>query len=107
MISSRMSFSHVLKFLWCRPDIARQQNCCLAFAFSLTKYVGNTIIILMKLGDEIMLVNKICPNCGTEQVGLNLKETNGSFICSKCKRHFVVIDDIVKEINDSKRNSDK
>lgn len=37
-----------------------------------------------------MLVNKICPNCGTEQKGLNLKETNGSFVCSKCKRHFVV-----------------
>ena len=37
-----------------------------------------------------MLVNKICPNCGTEQKGLNLKETNGSFVCSKCKRPFVV-----------------
>ena len=23
-----------------------------------------------------MLVNKICPNCKTEQKGLNLKETN-------------------------------
>lgn len=56
-----------------------------------------------------MLVNKKCPNCGTEQIGLNLKETNGSFICSKCKRHFIVEGDTIREvINDqSKNNSSK
>lgn len=31
-----------------------------------------------------MLVNKICPNCKTEQKGLDLIETDGSYICSKC-----------------------
>lgn len=49
-----------------------------------------------------MLVNKKCPNCGTEQVGLNLKETNGSFVCSKCKKHFIVEGDIIREENDNK-----
>lgn len=53
-----------------------------------------------------MLVNKICPNCGTEQVGLNLKETNGSFVCSKCKKHFVVIDDIVREVTNEQNKID-
>ena len=27
-----------------------------------------------------------CPNCGTEQKHLNLEETEGSFICSKCNK---------------------
>ncbi len=52
-----------------------------------------------------MLVNKKCPNCGTEQFGLDLKETQGSFICSKCKRHFIVIDDNIKEVK--KENNSK
>lgn len=43
-----------------------------------------------------MLVTKKCPNCGTEQVGLNLQETNGSFVCSKCEREFVVENEIIK-----------
>ena len=25
-----------------------------------------------------------CPQCGAEQRGLNLEETDGSFVCSKC-----------------------
>lgn len=31
-----------------------------------------------------MIYNLKCPNCGTEQRGLNLEETNGSFVCSNC-----------------------
>ncbi len=52
-----------------------------------------------------MLVNKRCPYCKTEQVGLNLKETNGSFICSKCKRHFIVEDDIIREVTQEQHNN--
>lgn len=33
-----------------------------------------------------MIYNIKCPNCGTEQKGLNLEETEGSFICSKCNK---------------------
>lgn len=29
-----------------------------------------------------MIYNMKCPNCGIEQKGLNLEETNGSFVCS-------------------------
>ncbi len=29
---------------------------------------------------------KVCPNCGAENKGLNLVETNGIFICSNCKK---------------------
>ncbi len=54
-----------------------------------------------------MLVNKKCPNCGTEQVGLNLKETNGSFVCSKCKKHFVVEGEKIKEIAEEQVKKDK
>lgn len=31
-----------------------------------------------------MLYTEKCPNCGAEQKGLDLTETNGSYICSKC-----------------------
>lgn len=53
-----------------------------------------------------MLVNKVCPNCGTEQVGLNLKETNGSFVCYKCKRHFVVEGETIREIAEEQDKKD-
>ena len=29
---------------------------------------------------------KVCPNCGTENKGLDLVETKGIFICSNCKK---------------------
>ena len=54
-----------------------------------------------------MLENKRCPNCGTVQVGLNLKETNGSFICSKCKRHFIVEGENIKEVKEEKIRNNK
>ena len=54
-----------------------------------------------------MLVNKICPNCGTEQKGLNLKETNGSFVCSKCKRHFVVDGDAIKDVTNEQSENNR
>ncbi len=61
---------------------------------------------MLNLGDEAMLVNKKCPYCGTEQKGLDLTESDGSFICSKCERHFIVDNDNIKEITDeqSKNN---
>ncbi len=31
-----------------------------------------------------MLYTVICPYCGAEQKGLDLTETDGSYICSKC-----------------------
>lgn len=53
-----------------------------------------------------MLYNKICPNCETKQAGLNLKETNGSFVCSNCKKHFVVESDIIREVtNEQSENN--
>ena len=51
-----------------------------------------------------MLVNKKCPNCKTEQIGLDLIETKGSFVCSKCKRHFIVEDDIIREVTQEQHN---
>lgn len=54
-----------------------------------------------------MLVNKKCPNCGIEQVGLNLKETNGSFVCSKCKRHFIVENDEIMEVKDEQSKNNR
>lgn len=54
-----------------------------------------------------MLVNKICPNCGTKQVGLNLKETSGSFVCSKCKRHFIVEGDIIREVTNEQSENNR
>ncbi len=36
-----------------------------------------------------MLYNIKCPYCGTEQKGLNLKETDGSVVCSKCEKQFI------------------
>ncbi|MBD5631885.1 MAG: TFIIB-type zinc ribbon-containing protein [Clostridia bacterium] len=52
-----------------------------------------------------MLVTKKCPNCGTEQVGLDLQETNGSFVCSKCEREFVVENEIIKEVLDKNNHT--
>ena len=37
-----------------------------------------------------MLYTVICPYCGAEQKGLDLKETNGSVVCSKCDKQFNV-----------------
>lgn len=41
-----------------------------------------------------MLYTVKCPKCGTEQKGLDLKESNGSVVCSKCDTQFKV--DIIK-----------
>ncbi len=53
-----------------------------------------------------MLYNVKCPKCGAVQKGLNLKETEGSFICSKCKRRFIVEGENIREVKDeqSKNN---
>ncbi len=37
-----------------------------------------------------MLYTVKCPYCGTEQKGLDLKETNGSVVCSNCDKQFKV-----------------
>ncbi len=34
--------------------------------------------------NHTMIYNIKCPYCGTEQKHLNLEETEGSFVCSKC-----------------------
>lgn len=50
-----------------------------------------------------MLYTVICPNCGTEQKGLDLKETNGSVVCSKCDKQFKVeIDKLNNQIKKDK-----
>ncbi len=42
--------------------------------------------------------NKVCPNCGTENKHLNLVETRGIYICSKCRK---VINAVNNEIVDT------
>ena len=37
-----------------------------------------------------MLYTVKCPNCGVEQKGLDLNETNGSVVCSECEMQFKV-----------------
>lgn len=37
-----------------------------------------------------MLYTVKCPHCGAEQKGLDLKETNGSAVCSNCEKQFEV-----------------
>lgn len=32
------------------------------------------------------MTDKKCPNCGTENKGLDLVETQGIYICSTCKK---------------------
>ena len=45
-----------------------------------------------------MLFNIHCPNCGAEQRGLNLEETEGYFFCSVCERKIIVdIEEAKKE----------
>ena len=41
----------------------------------------------------------ICPNCKAEQKGLNLDETEGSYVCSKCGKQTTV--DLEKIKNES------
>ncbi len=48
-----------------------------------------------------MLYNVRCPNCGAEQRGLDLEETEGSYICSNCGEHINV------NLNDLKENSEE
>lgn len=45
-----------------------------------------------------MLYSVKCPNCGAEQKGLDLKESNGSVVCSECETQFVVVEELKKEI---------
>ena len=44
------------------------------------------------------MTKKICPNCGTENKGLDLVETHGIYICSNCKK---VIDAMNDKILDT------
>ena len=37
-----------------------------------------------------MEYNVKCPNCGAEQKHLNLEETEGSYVCSKCGKQTTV-----------------
>lgn len=37
-----------------------------------------------------MLYTVKCPHCGAKQKGLDLKETNGSVVCSNCEKQFEV-----------------
>lgn len=50
-----------------------------------------------------MLYTVKCPYCGAEQKGLNLKETNGSVVCSKCEKQFKV--EIDKLNNQTKKDT--
>ncbi len=45
-----------------------------------------------------MVYNVNCPICGTEQKHLNLEETEGSYVCSKCgKQTTVDLEEIKQE----------
>lgn len=46
---------------------------------------------------------KVCPNCGTENKGLDLVETQGIYICSNCKK---VIDATNDKILDTDQTED-
>lgn len=47
-----------------------------------------------------MLYNLNCPKCGAEQKGLDLEETEGSFICSNCGEHIEVDLEEIKQDSD-------
>ena len=53
-----------------------------------------------------MLSDKICPYCGAKNKGLDLKESNGLFVCIGCDR----LDDTKteeKQTESSKQNAEK
>ncbi len=43
-------------------------------------------MIEFKTRKVIKMTDKKCPNCGTENKGLDLVETQGIYICSNCKK---------------------
>lgn len=43
--------------------------------------------------------NKVCPYCGTENKHLNLIETQGTYICSNCRK-------IINAVNDEVLDTD-
>ncbi len=45
-----------------------------------------------------MLYTVKCPKCGAEQKGLDLKESNGSVVCSECETQFEVEEELKKKI---------
>lgn len=47
------------------------------------------------------MFNVKCPKCGTQQIGLNLKETVGTFICSHCEKLIKI------ELSELEKNQDK
>ena len=49
-------------------------------------------------GVKIMLYTVKCPKCGAEQKGLDLKESNGSVVCSECETQFEVEEELKKKI---------
>lgn len=52
-----------------------------------------------------MRTTAICPNCGAEQKGLNLKETKGSVVCYNCDTKFEVeIEEQNEPIEETKKN---
>ncbi len=51
-----------------------------------------------------MLENRICPYCGTENKGLDLKEPEGFYVCSNCK---MKINSQTGEGEPEKENDDK
>lgn len=50
-----------------------------------------------------MLYTVKCPKCGAERKGLDLKESNGSVVCSECETQFEVrVEELKKEITKEK-----
>ena len=54
-----------------------------------------------------MRTTAICPNCGAEQKGLNLKETKGSVVCYNCDTKFEVEIEPNESINNVQNNESK
>lgn len=50
------------------------------------------------------MYNIKCPNCGAEQKGLCLEETNGTFICSECQAQIKVdLNELIKVNKDESK----
>lgn len=50
---------------------------------------------------------EVCPNCGTENIGLDLVETQGIYICSKCKKIIDARTDKVLDTDKGESDDDK
>lgn len=53
------------------------------------------------------MTDKICPNCGTENKGLDLVETQGVYICYSCKKVINAADDSIMDTDQPEIDKNK